>query len=342
MDSKKLETSFFIALLLIVMLAAFFIYLPFLNAIVLALTFFIIFRPLYEKLVKVFRQSKILAAFSVIVLVCAVIIVPLIFFGFQIFGEAKQIYISVVNSNGIFLEKISSSLQSSFQKLVPDFSFDLNGYARQTISWSVQNIGLIISGLVNVFLTFFLSLFAFYYLLKDGDKLKRYLVAIIPFSSKDAEMIFSKLHLMASSVIRGSLITAILQGILLGLGFFIFGVPQAAFWGAVSVIAALIPLIGIYLVMAPAAAYLLIVGSAFPAMGLVLWGIAVGNAVGFYFPYLIKQKAKINPFLILLSVLGGLVIFGPTGFIIGPLILSLLFALLSIYPVLILKREEIN
>ncbi len=341
MDSKKIETSFFIALLLIVVLAAFFIYLPFLNVIVLALTFFIIFRPLYERLLKIFRQSRSLAAITTIIVVCAVIIIPLIFLSFQIFGEAKQIYISVINSNGVFLEKISISIQSSFQKIVPNFSFDLNEYAKQTISWFVQNIGLILSGLVSVFFTFFLSLFAFYYLLEDGDKLKRYLVAIIPFSSKDAEMIFNKLHLMASSVIRGSLITAIIQGIFLGIGFFIFGVPQAAFWGAVSVIAALIPLIGVYLIDAPAAAYLLITGSVFPAFGLVLWGIIVANAVGFYFPYLIKQRAKINPFLILLSVLGGLIIFGPTGFLLGPLILSLLFALLSIYPVLILKREEI-
>jgi predicted PurR-regulated permease PerM len=342
MDSKKIETSFFIALLLVVLFTAFFIYLPFLNVVVLALTFFIIFRPFYNKLLKIFRQSRPLAAITTIVVVCVVIIAPLIFLSFQIFGEAKQIYFSIINSNGVFLEKISSSTQESFQKIIPNFSFDLNEYAKQTISWFIQNIGLILSSLVNVFFTFFLSLFAFYYLLKDGDELKRYLVAVIPFSSKDAGIIFDKLHLMASSVIRGSLIMAIIQGIILGVGFFIFGVPQAAFWGAVGVIAALIPLIGIYLIIAPAAAYLFILGNVFPAIGLILWGIIIGGGVSFFFPYLIKQKAKIHPFLILLSVLGGLIIFGPTGFIIGPLILSLLFALLSIYPVLILKREEIN
>ncbi|MCL5733424.1 MAG: AI-2E family transporter, partial [Patescibacteria group bacterium] len=239
------------------------------------------------------------------------------------------------------LGNISVNIQRHIQKFIPNFYFDLNGYTKEITSWIIQNIGVILSGLTSAFFTFFLSLFAFYYLLKDGGLLKRSLIEVIPLRQKEAEEIFNKLHLMAGSVIRGSLIMSIIQGIILGFGFFIFGISQPVLWGAVGVIVALIPIVGTLLVAVPAAAYLLLFGHFFPAIGIILWTIIVGGGTdNLLRPNIIKRKANIHPFLILLSVLGGLFVYGPMGFLLGPLILSLLFALLSIYPVLILKREE--
>ncbi|MCL5733793.1 MAG: AI-2E family transporter [Patescibacteria group bacterium] len=343
MDSNKLETWFFIFFLSLSVVALFFIYLPFLNAIILALTFLIIFWPVYASLLKFFRGFKFLSAIITIILVCVVVFVPLVVFGFQIFAEAKQIYISGLNSNGMAFGNAFADIQKNIQKFIPNFYFDFNGYTKGITAWIVQNIGVILSGLTSAFFTFFLSLFAFYYLLKDGGLLKQSLIKIIPLRQKEAEEIFNKLHLMAGSVIRGSLIMSIIQGVILGFGFFIFGIPQPVLWGAVGVIVALIPIVGTLIVAVPAAAYLLLLGHLFPAAGIILWTIIVGGGTdNLLRPNIIKRKANVHPFLILLSVLGGLVVYGPMGFLLGPLILSLLFALLSIYPVLILKREEIN
>jgi predicted PurR-regulated permease PerM len=117
-------------------------------------------------------------------------------------------------------------------------------------------------------------------------------------------------------------------------------VPNPAFWGSVTVLAALIPTLGTTLVILPAAAYLYFASGLAPAAGLLIWGaLAVGLIDNFLSPQLIRRGTRIHPFLVLLSVLGGISLAGPIGFLAGPLVLSILFALLDIYSVLVLKRE---
>ena len=171
-----------------------------------------------------------------------------------------------------------------------------------------------------------------YYLLKDGQKLKRAAIEYSPLANIDDEMILKKLELAIGSVIKGNFTIAFIQGILAFIGFTIFGVPNAILWGAAAAVAALIPSVGTALVLLPAVALLFLSGQLFPAVGLLLWGmLAVGLIDNFLGPKLIGRGMKLHPLLVLFSVLGGLVFFGPVGFLLGPIILSLLFALLHIY-----------
>ena len=154
------------------------------------------------------------------------------------------------------------------------------------------------------------------------------------------ETIFNKLALAINSVVRGNLAVAIIQGILTAVGFTIFGVPNAVLWGSVAAITALIPGIGTALVIFPAIIFLFISGEALSAFGLLLWGVmAVGLIDNFLGPKLASRGMRLHPFLILLSIFGGIGFFGPIGFLLGPIILSLLFALLEIYS-LISKAKE--
>ena len=115
-------------------------------------------------------------------------------------------------------------------------------------------------------------------------------------------------------------------------GIWIFGIPNATLWGSIAAIAALIPSVGTSLVVLPGVLYLFLFGERFAALGLMIWGMtAVGLIDNILGPHLMKRGIAIHPFFILLSVLGGLGLFGPVGFLIGPLILALLFALLDIY-----------
>jgi predicted PurR-regulated permease PerM len=134
------------------------------------------------------------------------------------------------------------------------------------------------------------------------------------------------------SIFAGSIIVALVQGILTGIGFTIFGVPNPALWGSIASVAALIPGVGTALVVVPGILYLFFTGSTGYAIGLLVWGIlAVSLIDNFLGPILVNRGVKIHPFLILLSVLGGLIFFGPVGFLLGPIILAFLFALLDIY-----------
>jgi predicted PurR-regulated permease PerM len=121
---------------------------------------------------------------------------------------------------------------------------------------------------------------------------------------------------------------------LVGVGFAIFGVPQPIFWGTVAAVMAMVPSVGTALVTIPAILYLAIVGQFLPAIGLLAWSLILVHSIdNFLGPILISRKATIHPFLIFLSVIGGLGFFGPIGFLLGPIVLSISLALLDIYSI---------
>jgi len=178
----------------------------------------------------------------------------------------------------------------------------------------------------------FIFLVALYYLLKDGQKLKVAIIALSPLSDTDDETISQKLRGAINAVMKGSLLIAFIQGVLTSAGFAIFGVPNAILWGSVAVIAALIPGIGTALVLIPAILFLFITGEMFSGVGLIVWGVvAVGLVDNFLGPKLVGHGMQLHPLIILLSVFGGIGFFGPIGFLLGPLAISLLFVLIDIY-----------
>ena len=158
------------------------------------------------------------------------------------------------------------------------------------------------------------------------------LIELSPLNDKEDEGVFDRLELAVNSVIKGNLVIALVQGVLTTIGFMLFGVPNAILWGTVAAVAALIPGIGTGLVFIPAVAFLFFTGANVPAFGLFIWGaLGVGLIDNFLGPKLVGSGMKLHPLLVLLSVLGGLMYFSPAGVFLGPLSLSLLFALLSIY-----------
>jgi len=157
------------------------------------------------------------------------------------------------------------------------------------------------------------------------------------------ETIFNKIAIAINSVVRGNLTIAVIQGILTAVGFTIFGVPNPFLWGSVAAISALVPSIGTALVLLPAILFLYFSGETFSALGLFLWGMmAVGLIDNFLGPKLVERGMRLHPFLILLSIFGGISFFGPLGFLLGPLVLSLLFALLEIYSAISKEHEGRN
>lgn len=340
MENQKLPFYFLLLLLVGTSLLVFSIFRPFLLALILAMTFAVVFQPLHKKIVGYSRQRDGLAAFLTTIIIVAFILVPLIFLGIQILQEAELLYSYLTEGNGRdnILNTISG-LIDNVQRVFPfmrDFSIDVNQLFRQGMGWLLQNLGAIFSNFAITIVSSFIFIFALYYLLKDGIRLKRTIIDLSPLAEADNEAIFHKLEGTIASVMKGSLLIALIQGVLTAVGFTIFGIPNAFLWGSVAAIAALIPGLGTALVLVPAVIFLFLSGKTFSAIGLLVWGIgAVGLIDNLLGPKLIGRGTQLHPFLILLSVLGGVGLFGPLGFLLGPLVLSLFFALLDIYSSLI-------
>ncbi|MEK7557155.1 MAG: AI-2E family transporter, partial [Patescibacteria group bacterium] len=182
---------------------------------------------------------------------------------------------------------------------------------------------------------------ALFYFFRDGEFIVTKLKVVSPLQDRYDASVITRLHDAINSVIRGALLIAVIQGILTGVGLTVFGVPNAVLWGSIAIIAALIPYVGTAAVLAPAIIYLFLIDRVGASVGLLAWGIvAVGLIDNFLGPRLVNRGIKLHPVVILLAVLGGLVFFGPLGYILGPLVISLLFALLDIYPLLLRSRSS--
>ncbi len=336
MNRKNSEFYFLLLFLAGVLVVTLFIFKPFLLALILALVFTTVFAPVHKKLLDQTGQNKGLSALLSTILVVIIFVVPLSYLGTQIFRESTSLYHTLGSNNG--LANISSSVENlahNLAKYVPipdDFSFNAGQYLKQGLDWLIQNIGSIFSNAIKIVAGGLLFIVALYYLFKDGLKLKNDVMAFSPLENIYDERIFKKLTLTVDSVVKGSLIVAVIQGILTSVGFIIFGVPNPALWGSLTVIAALIPSVGTALILTPAILFLFFSGNVLPAVGLLAWGVlAVGLVDNFLGPRLIEKGVHLHPFIILLSVLGGISLFGPIGFLLGPLVISLLSSLLDVY-----------
>jgi predicted PurR-regulated permease PerM len=337
MNSKVLETIFFMGLLGGVILLTFFIFQPYLGALFVALVLAVMFEPVYRTLAEHFKKWPGLAAFATVMIVLVVILLPLSYIGAILFQEARDLSFSLLGEQGStgFLSTTLTSLENAIRGFAPDMQMNLEPqkYVEGVLVWLTDNLGAFFSGFASVIIKTFLMIIALYFFLRDGKKLREVVLKWSPLHDTHDAGILKKVGVAVNSVIKGDILVAVIQGLLAGLGFVIFGVPSPVLWGAVATIGALIPAVGTGIVLLPAVAYLYFAVSVPMAIGLLIWGVFIVGLIDNYLrPTLIHKDVNIHPFIILLSVFGGLSLFGPIGFLVGPIILSLLFALIDVYP----------
>ena len=336
MPNHRLQLYFFLSLFVAVALLGFFIFLPYLSIIAVVASLAVVLNPLNKKLARMLKNYDGLAALLTILATLFIIFLPLVYLGTLAFQEAKSLYIQISNNGNERSGQLFKLLEEQVSAYYPQFSFDFSENLKNLLSLITQNISGVFTGVVETIATLFLSLIAFYYFLKDGKKFIQNLIEISPLPNAYDQEIFNKLGSAVNSIVKGTVAIVLLQGILTSIGFITFGVPTPALWGIVAAIAALIPGIGTSLVNGPGVAYLLLTGNMPAAIGLLIWAvIAVGTVDNIIRPKIVERDTHIHPFLILISVLGGLKFFGIMGFLLGPIVLSLLFALGEVYSELI-------
>lgn len=333
MNQERTQLYFFLALFFGICVIAILILLPYLSSFVIASAFAVVFAPLYQKVLSHVKNRSFASLVSLIVIVL-LFLIPVLFLGTLIAREAVHLYATLQDNRATDIQKIIDDLQRMISSRVPASwgTVDISQLFQKALAWVVANLSTVFTGILQGILSLALSLFMLYYLFKDGTRLRAFVVSHSPLPDSYDNRILERIENSVSSVLRGSLTISLVQGFLTGLGFTIFGIPSAALWGGVAVIASLIPTFGTALIIVPAVLFLLSTGDSGSAIGLALWGaLAVGLIDNFLGPKLIGSRTHMHPLLTLVSVLGGLTFFGPIGFLLGPLVFSIFFAMLDIY-----------
>ncbi|PJE75721.1 hypothetical protein COV04_03370 [Candidatus Uhrbacteria bacterium CG10_big_fil_rev_8_21_14_0_10_48_11] len=302
-------------------------FLPYLQALALAAALAVVFRPLYRWLHKKLNGYEPAAAFLTVVIAVGLVLIPLVVIGGLIFIEARGL-ISDLHFSGTI--QLQGDVANVVHQFFPAFPGSLASYSADAIRWFSSNINGLVSSTFSGFVNFFIGLLGFFYLLKDGDRLSKVLVKWSPLADNHDYQLLDKLESALHAILVGSVVVAAVQGLVAGIGFAIFGIPNPAVWGTVTAFAAFIPAIGTAIVVVPAVLYVAFTGTILQAVGLLLWGtLLVGLVDNFIRPQVIGRGFNVHPFLILLSVIGGLSFFGPLGVLFGPMALALLFALID-------------
>jgi predicted PurR-regulated permease PerM len=343
-SSRLVEYVFFFGLLGGVAYIIWKLVAPFAGALALAAIIVTICHPLYRRILKrTPKNNRSLAAFISVLLVVVIVVLPLCILGTFIFREALSVYTLVNSGTQFSFEQSFADIEVFMQTLVPGFNVDLAGYIQQFASFTTSHIGSIFASTASTIFLFFIVLISIFYFFRDGKEFTKYLIQISPLPDSEDEIILHRLAVSIRSVALGTVLVALIQGTLTAIGLSIFGFERAVLWGSIAAIGALIPGIGTTIVFVPAIIYSVVTGSYFIAGGVAVWGIlAVGIIDNILGPYLMSRGNKLHPFLILIAVLGGIALFGPIGFILGPVLISLFAVLLELYSTHIATNEPLK
>ncbi len=330
MQTKIIERYFFFGLLLTTLFLSFLIFRPFLPIIIISAAFAVVLKPIHRWLKK-HRIPNGFAALLTLIFFILIICGPLFGIGVLVFDQTQDLYYSLVQSGGP--GPLIQKLEASVNTILPNgISLDLESKVSEFVVFMTKNIASIFTSTLTTLFTFFLTLVSLFFFLKDGSHWKKELVLISPLSDRDDDKILNRLSQSINGIIKGYLLIAVIQGTMMGLGLAVFGVPSAALWGVIAGIGSLLPTVGTALVSIPSVIFLVATGHIPQAIGMGIWAfLIVGWIDNLLNPIVISSKIKIPQIMVLFSVLGGLAFMGPVGFLFGPLIVSLLYALITIY-----------
>lgn len=330
-----LQKSFFLLIAAVVGYLFWTVIEPFALVLLTAGVFAIILSPLDDRLNRHLKHARISAAIVSLGMV-VLVFVPLLLISLVMVRQAADLVQYSFGDTGwieglkAILLPIISLLPENVQTSILTYDFSQLGIT--VAGMAFQNIGNIFSSATALILNTFLFFIALYYLIVDREKIYKELLALSPLKNSVDAKILKRIVGTVRSVVFGVLILAFVQGVFAAIGMTIFGVPGALIWGAVTMLAALVPLVGSALVLVPAVLYLLFTGSTAAGIGLFIWAvIVVGLADNILGPYLIRGTTHMHAFLVLISVLGGIQAFGYIGVIAGPTILAALLALIELY-----------
>jgi predicted PurR-regulated permease PerM len=297
-------------------------------------------RPVYKRLLGWVGRRKHVAAGLTLFLLSLLVIVPLLAFGVVVAQQA----VDLGSSAGPWVREqlATPSMLDDLSRRFPELDA-LRPYRDQILeklgeagsmlgAFAVGVATSAAQGVVEFLLLLFVMLYATFYFLTDGQRLLQKLLYYSPLPPEDEDKMVGRFLSVARATVKGTLVIGLVQGLLGGLAFWVAGVHGAAFWGTVMGVLSVIPGLGPVVVWVPVVVYLFAIQNTGAAVGLLLWcALVVGSIDNFLRPWLVGKDTKLPDLMVLLSTLGGLVLFGPVGFIIGPIVAALFVTVWDIY-----------
>ena len=305
---------------------------PFLPALAWGLALAVVAYPIHKAICRRIPNAALSAALSVVT-VSLVIVAPAAFVIHQLVrqaGETLRLARQFLET-GAWREALASR-----PRLAPLFA------------WIGENIGAedfvartgkyleawgpaLVSGSVGIAVQLLITLLVLFYLFRDKRDIAADLRSFLPLSDRETDVLLSRIVDTIHATIFGSLAVAAVQGFMGGLMFWLLGLPAPVVWGAVMALLATIPVMGTFVVWAPAAVYLAASGAWVKAAILVGWGaIAIGLIDNLLYPMLVGRRLRFHPLPVFFSIVGGLALFGAAGLVLGPITLSVTAALLDL------------
>jgi predicted PurR-regulated permease PerM len=326
---------------------------PFLQDFIWALIICMTFYPIYTRVLRRLGRRANLSAFLLTALVMIVLILPGFFVLMNLTQEAKGLYQTFASTpldhkTQWLLEKYRAlQLQDILERwgVEPEHAENV---LRDSITQGLKNLSTFmvdkVSGLLKNLAAFTLHILfvvvAIFFFFRDGARYARYLIQLLPMESHHQDLVVSTFSKTVSAVIRGMFVTALVQGCLAGVGFAVAGIPVPILLGLLTFINSFIPFLGATSVWLPASVWLLVNNQPLWAGGLALWGfLVISTADNIIKPLLIGEGTKLPVFLLFFTILGGLKLYGFLGIFLGPIILSLGMAFLSIYRTVYLGKS---
>jgi predicted PurR-regulated permease PerM len=341
---RDLNTNKFtiIGLLLIVTAAIFPIVKIFFVPVIVAAAFATLFFPLYRRVLAAMGKKRGLSSFICCLLIFLCLITPTYIMvqlvvrqGIELYQSAEPVVKDIVTkgSSSEFLSKIQNfPFIRKLQQSNIDIAVPLQEGIKTLMSVGTKAINKTSTGVFEFVFTIFVMFFTMFYFFRDGEALVKRIKYLVPIRADYEEMISSRFLLISRATVMATALIGVTQGTIGALALLIFGVKLWLLWGFIMIILSLIPLMGAWMILIPAGVIQIILGNTGQGIGILLTSLLFVSTVdNFIRPRLVGRGAKLHDLVIFFSSLGGIAVFGPLGFIVGPVIAALFVAVLDIY-----------
>lgn len=337
----KLETRTFLAMLVGVSLVFVLLMKPFFGPIFWAVAVALIFHPVERLLERRLGSRPNINALITLLICMVIVILPILGLGAALIGEGMALYQQIQSGEirpGEYIDQINRSFPA-IEAFLAQFDVNVDELRDRVVNaflggsqfLAKQALG-IGQNTFQFFLALALMVYLTFFLIRDGQKLVELMIRALPLGDERERLLFSKFAEVTRATVKGNLLIAIIQGALGGIIFWILGITGALLWGVVMAVVSLLPAVGAAIVWVPVAVYLTAVGDMVSAMVLTIYGVVViGLADNLLRPVLVGRDTKIPDYLVLLSTLGGIAMFGINGFVMGPLVAALFMAFWGIF-----------
>ena len=340
---SQIQQRVLVILLIGVTLAFGWILLPFFGTIMWGAIIALLFTPLYRRLLPRLRQRRTQAALLTLLVVLLVVVLPFAVVTASLAREAAGIYQHIDSGEwdpAQYMRGIFEALPEWATGLLERFGFnDFDALQRQLVSslkQASQLIGQQALGIgMNTFdfvASLFITLYLAFFLIRDGGGVVRALRDVLPLAPAHKRELADKFVTVVRATVKGNLLVAAIQGVLGGIAFWFLGVGGALLWAVLMAFLSLLPAVGAGLVWLPVALFFLLSGAVWKGLALVAWGVLViGLVDNLLRPMLVGKDTRMPDYLVMISTLGGMAVFGINGFVLGPAIAAMFIATWHIY-----------